>query len=601
MNPQEIANKYGATFVPKRTIPGQATADKYGAVFTPTIPVEVNPIADKGIPLINRAGMFAGGLGQSFVNHPIIQGIGQDYANAIPNFLEAAGSSKQNNVTSQAAEGTLRATASGINTVFSPISRTVSYLADELSNNKALQKSLANPETGGLIYPILDAFGKAHNALNELQKTNPEVARDTTDALNIVLAATGEKPVTGAASKTGEVLAQGAKGVSNLTQGAKETLGGLKETAKTAIENKIIQSTANDWERIGGDYVKTHKLLAQEEARSGAPSSVQDTPTFLAEQGIAPKSFIDGFKNKYDIAKIEETATKLTTESVKPFEDALDAQLKVVQQSQPLVTHAEIRNQVLNTIDNVKSITEGDRVLMRNAANKELIALQNKYPKGIPLDILNRLKGTYWSKTKFDITRPLQPQVNYNIGSAMKDLIETKAGDANVTELNGLLGNYYKSAKFLRGLEGKVPKLSIGEKIGRGVVKAGLVAGGEAVFGLSGGLGGYFLAKSVSHILENASNPLKGLILENLQKTNPKAYTEAVKWLGEQEAQRLSRKLLPPPNPLGSEKNPIITPAPTTFEAPAQQSKTTSTNPKTGTQYVRNLKTGKMEIINKKK
>jgi hypothetical protein len=57
---------------------------------------------------------------------------------------------------------------------------------------------------------------------------------------------------------------------------------------------------------------------------------------------------------------------------------------------------------------------------------------------------------------------------------------------------------------------------------------------------------------------------------------------------------------LPAPRPLGSVDNPIITPAPTTFEAQAQKATRTSTN-KTGDVYQKDLKTGKTTIIPKKK
>ena len=474
--------------------------------------------------------------------------------------------------------GVLNQLAGGLETVFSPITATFNTITGNKFSELFTKIGESVSQGEGLV-------GEANKFLTDIpayQKfamDNPHAEEVFSNLLTIGTSIAG-------GNKKPEIINAFESSLISAERVFKETstiVEKAKDATKAKIEPRIISSTIDDWNRVGGDYVRTEKLLAQEEARlsnTKTPKSAQDAPTFLAEHGVSPKSLI-GENGKFDTADL---SSKLTTESVKPFETALTEQLKVVQQGQPLVQIAEVKSQAIKNIDSITNITEGDRVIMKNALNKEMIALQNKYPKGIPLDELNVQKGNYWRNTKFDSARPLQPQVNYNIGSSMKDLIEIKAGDANVIELNGILGNYYKTAKFLNGLNGRVPKLTAGQKVGRAFTKAVSVVLGSSLLGIEGGVGGFLLSKTISNILENASNPLRSYILNNLKKTNPKAYTEAIKWLGEKEAERLSRLALPAGSPQGTVNNPIVTPVTDASKVEIIPAKKTfpTQNPKTG-------------------
>lgn len=446
-------------------------------------------------------------------------------------------------------KGVLNEAAGGIRLAFSPIEwatkmvakipgvsdivgkteEGINYVADKISNNKTLQDFVMN---------------------------NPDAEEVAGNLITIGGALVGGK-------KSAEIR----EGLAPITDVVKDT---VVKPVRTALENKYIKNTVDDWERIGGDYVKTDKLLNLEE-KTG-----KDTPTFLAQMGINPKELIGEGK----FIKAGEVADKLTKESVRPFEDILTQQLKVAQQGQPLVNVGELHSRVIGKINAIKGITEGDRATMVAAATREMRLLYNKYPKGIPLDVLNEIKGTYWRNTKFDMMKPLQPQVNYNIGSTIKDVIEQKVPDANIQDLNSLLGDYYSAGKFLRGIQDRVPKLTARQKVGRGIVKAAATLGGESLFGIKGGIAGFLLGKSISHLLENASNPLKEWILANLDKTNPKVYEQAIKWLGEQERARNARLMLPSAGeslaPEGKQGKPIPRvinvkgESKTTYEAPSQ-------------------------------
>lgn len=553
MDFSNLANQYGATFTPVNPSNSNdlnSIASKYGATFTPTPAPVSRPDRYIGSPL-------------DILLHPIqtLQDTGSQIAGA---FNSGVNQIKGAFTNSQAGRNPIETGAqlgAGlINTALSPLA------------------------------PITKPIGDVTNAIVDKVSDVPAVQQF-------------------ANSKAGEVASRVADLTGNLSTIAGVAAGGpelskevptIVDSAKTNFVNRTVENTVNDWNRIGGDYVKTTKLLDGEQARlsnTNSPTSLQDTPTFLAEHGISPQSLIEN--GKFHTSEI---ADKLTNETIKPFEDTLTKQLKVAQYGQPLTQISELRNPLIKSIESTKGITPDITENLVNIAENKLGALERKYPNGIPLDQLNIEKGNFWKGTKFDITKPLDPQVNYQIGTAMKDLIESKAGDANVKELNGVLGNYYKAAKFLNGLENRVPKLTTGQKIFRGVVKATTTGIGEKLFGLTGGVGGFLLGKSVSHLLENVSNPVRGYILNHLKTADPAAYTKAVQWLGEKEAQRLTTPALPAPTAEtlpGGAKNPIKPTAPTTYEKQPNIVNRTSVNPKTGTQYVKDLKTGKTKVINR--
>jgi hypothetical protein len=430
-------------------------------------------------------------------------------------------------------KGVLNEAAGGLRAAFSPVEwatkqvakipgisdalggadKAVNFLADKISNNPKLQ---------------------------EFVEKNPDAEEVASNLITIGSSLIGAKESPEIKSAISPITEPIANAVSDR----------ITTPIRTSLENKYINSTIEDWNRIGGDYVKTDKLLQQGE-RVG-----KDTPKFLSQMGINPNELIEGGK----FSKVNEVADKLTSESVKPYEKILTKELEVAQQAQPLTDVGELHSQIVKKIQSIPNITPGDAEEMISQATSEMRALQRKYPNGIPLDKINIEKGNYWRNTKFDLIKPLKGQVNYNIGSALKEFIESKVPDTNIRELNSLLGDYYAAGKFLRSLDGKTAKLTAGQKITRGVVKGLATVGGEKLFGFQGGVAGFLLGKSISHVLESASNPLKSWILSNLSKADPAIYKQAIDWLGKQEEARLARLMLPEAAPLGSDKNPIITP-----------------------------------------
>jgi len=290
------------------------------------------------------------------------------------------------------------------------------------------------------------------------------------------------------------------------------------------LESKYIAQNTNDWARVGSDYVRSGGVLAKE-GKFG-----KDSPKFLGELGISPNRLIENGK-----FQTEDIATELSTTAVKDFDNTLTDMLKASQFSnkKPDLTRMEVN--AVSKIKDIKNITEAQRLQIAENIKQEFSALKGKYGESITLPSLNEQKGNYWANTKFDATKPFQSDVNYIIGSTMRQTIEDTVQDAPVRELNQLLGNYYSAAKFLRSINNRVPKQTALQKVGGTVSRAIGTGVGGAMGGTGGAISGYLFGKTLADVLNKASNPVKSAVLSNLEKTNPQAFEEALKYLGHQQ------------------------------------------------------------------
>lgn len=290
------------------------------------------------------------------------------------------------------------------------------------------------------------------------------------------------------------------------------------------LESKYIAQNTDDWARVGSDYVRSGGVLAKE-GKFG-----KDSPKFLGELGISPNRLIENGK-----FQTEDIATELSTTAVKDFDNTLTDMLKASQFSnkKPDLTRMEVN--AISKIKDIKNITEAQRLQIAKNIKQEFSALKGKYGESITLPSLNEQKGNYWANTKFDATKPFQSDVNYIIGSTMRQTIEDTVQDAPVRELNQLLGNYYSAAKFLRSINNRVPKQTALQKVGGTVSRAIGTGVGGAMGGTGGAISGYLFGKTLADVLNKASNPVKAAVLDNLEKTNPQAFDEALKYLGHQQ------------------------------------------------------------------
>lgn len=321
-------------------------------------PWETNPDASQSPmsqqPQLNVTGQNPSGSSDSGIVGKILDGIGSDYASAIPNFLKAAGSGQSqasdigdygkpigegNAAIRNVGEGALAATSSGLNTVFSPITRTVQELASHLSNNKTVQDFLASDQAKGSLFgKVLDLVGQTQNAISDFQTKNPELATNIGNALNVGSAAIGGEAEGGlneglstAVSKTGDVIESGANaaikpvadyisgGANKISDALQEQSLKLTPTQKATLGNKLtdVKNYLSD-NNITGDPETRYKAI--EEKYNESESTLQDFLTNKAKDVVVDKNqLIDQFnsiKNDYKLDRDSGAINKQIDEAI---------------------------------------------------------------------------------------------------------------------------------------------------------------------------------------------------------------------------------------------------------------------------------------------
>ena len=284
------------------------------------------------------------------------------------------------------------------------------------------------------------------------------------------------------------------------------------------LEDKYVKQVSDEWQtQIPG---KTKAQKATILAQRGGKKPID----ILSKSGISVNDVTT--QGKFDATKQDQMSQVLRS-AVHPLEKALNNLLTVVQRSTPKIPISDIRGAVINNIENNSGrATVGDVEDMILSANKEIDALEGKYGKNISLPQLNSEKSKYWSNTKFQLQRPLQGQVNYQIGSAVKTIINKSLSNVDedsaklVKELNDTLGNYYEASKFLDSFTGNVSRRFLDRATG-GVLRGGAAYLGSRIAGFGGGMAGYLASRALVSAVDDLSNPLKEFVLRNMTIDSP--------------------------------------------------------------------------------
>lgn len=238
------------------TLPGasvQAPTPKGGAVpfnYVPNkpIPAPVAPAAPEApaTPLFSSKGPIPG-LPSVDLTKPIVDTVkntADTYHNAVKDLLDNAGKNDEStskNPIVRTGENALGATASGINTVFAPITGAVKALSDSIANDPTVQHITQNPVLG----KILDVFGAGSDKLNSWAEAHPEAARNLSNLLTVGLTAAGGE--TKAAEAPVGTVADVKNAVVDAAKSTKEIPGAIKEAIPhpiEAIQNKLSADNA---------------------------------------------------------------------------------------------------------------------------------------------------------------------------------------------------------------------------------------------------------------------------------------------------------------------------------------------------------------------
>lgn len=462
-----------------------------------------------------------------------------------------------------------------------------------------IQKSANNPND-----PIMNA----QDVLTKAAQAYPVLAKALTDAFTVATTAIGGVKAPEALDQLGTGVSKDLSTISDTASTVSNKVSDVAGTVKNKVSSMLpeakppVDTTAIKLKGVANDWQKptTINKPAFNNAR-GVLAKSPETPQFLAEQKMNPFSHVeDGKYLTTDSAQaLRDTAGKMSSDTLRPS-------LQMADYNTPKTPVEDLTTPALSNSKSSYGLTAGNSKAVQANINSELSALSEKYPKGMSLTDMHDEKITYADPNNSGYSPVKDPSVtnkaiaNRAISSALGDTLESKAPQGvGVHDFNAYLSKYYKAADYLDSLNGKTAPVSVGQTIARGVARFGGAAiGGKLGGGVVTEFAGYQIGKALEHAVENLTNPMRESFLQNLKITNPEAFSSVEKYIGKQSADQATRLRLGAGTPLGTEKNPIIPAAPTTFEKPALESKTTSVNPKTGTQYVRDLNTGEKQIIN---
>lgn len=465
-----------------------------------------------------------------------------------------------------AAEGAVKFGAGAVNAVFSPIAPLTKPIGEGIGKVSDLLGSI----------PAVQRFAQSNAG-----KTTARVADDVNNISTIAGAVAGTKGAPEVAAKVGEVAdkvgtaagnvadkvsAAAGNGADKVTAAASDAKNAATDAASTYYKEQSI----NDWTKPAETPKPAYSKAAQVFRNAATQGhNIADT---LVNNGI---KLADNIQN--GVYATKDAADLLRADTGRLSGDLLRPSLETANYSTPKISIEDILRNAKSTIAADSESTLGDKASLANKVNAETALLKEKYPDGLSLTDLHDNKITYSKNAGHNPLGTqadnLSAKANDALSTAFKNTLERSAPpDVPVKELNAELSKRYQAASYLEALNGKTVPKGIMSKIAQTTAKIAGAVGGESLGGgLLGGVGGYHLGGMVEKFIENMTNPVKAHFLNNLELTNPDAFSRIKQYLGDSEVEKMMRPQLPAPTPLGTERNPIITPSPTTYESPAQQ------------------------------
>lgn len=403
---------------------------------------------------------------------------------------------------------------------------------------------LANPEKKDLI----DLYQES----SDTTKANIKAVTDVgSAALDVAGGIVGKK----AATKAGEKLVS--KG---LEFKVASDLGDFNpKIIKNKIMDKTIDKVEAKYQELAGSTLSGTRKLAKGEKvteMKNAAGTVGKTPErTLAEDGILPKSENGKLSTR---PQAEEYRT-----SIEPLQEINKDAIRSVSTKVPQINLNEERKIALSMANSSENVNKGLAGGLTKEINAEYDNLIENLGENIDLNRLNEIKSARMSQVKFDSTRPLKGDADYIIGKTAQKTIEdvtTKAGYGEVAQLNRHIGDKLEAAKFLEGLDGRAVK---GNRLTRLAISMTAASMGSSIpTSVAMAFGADYVARLM--IGASVAGPVKRLIMARLEKTDPKAFQVAVKWLKDQGVMKDVQLALPPRSAVGTvpAKNGVIKVAP---------------------------------------
>lgn len=409
----------------------------------------------------------------------------------------------------------------------------VSQLLDHVTKNLSDQQAAADPNSPGQ---------KIVSFISQLIQDHPEIAKDLGAGANIAAAEGGFESLT----KAGEKLPGTVNSIKNAGSNIVDAASTAKNSINESLQSKFTNDAIDEWKKPSTIAKPSYGKAA--DIVENAAKNGHDIPKTLVNNGIKLSDNVEG--GNYATS---DTAEKIRTDAGKTSRELLRPSLQMADYTTPKTSVDDILKKTISDIKGSKGITPGDIEAQIQKATTEADALKRKFPDGMSLTDMHDNKINYASNGKYspigDINANNTAAVNRSFGRTLGGLVESNAPEGiPVKEFNAELQKQYQAADYLDALNGKKVPVSLGSKIANSAGKiAGAAVGSSVGGGVLGGVGGYHIGGMVENLLESMPNPIKGHFLDNLERTNPEAFTAVKNFIGDEKVAQLQRRMLPAP------------------------------------------------------
>lgn len=464
------------------------------------------------------------------------------------------------------------------------------------------EEATANEATGQLIrggtkevaQPLITRIGK--------QIATGGAIGSTGGAINAVSQGQGMGGIATSAL-TGAITGGTLGGASELAAtGLTKSLGLIRDSIQgTPEEQSVAQSALQEQEKtkVANDWVQPTTI--NKSAYNGARAVLEkdpEIPNTLVNLGANPFAHIENgiYDTESSAQAIRDNMGAKSSELLRPALKAADA-------STPLTPVSDVLKSAINYVQNSNNITPDDSETIISQLENKSQALGRKYPDGMKLTDLMNEKISYDKNAGYN---PIKSNADNNsaianraFGDGARTMLETNASsDIGVKDFNEELAKSYRAADYLDALHGKKAPVSLSQSAVRYISKiagakaAGLIGGGDLVSEFIG----YHVGGALERLVEDMTNPMRDAFLEDVKsKTSSEAFQKVQDYIDSIQEKANNSIKLPADN-----ENPTINLGPRdTIEAPAGKVTNTNFNRKTGISYVKDLKTGKVRIIQK--
>lgn len=505
------------------------------------------------------------------------------------------------NIVKGVAKAGLRTAGDVAQAVFAPITTALSMAVGQFAHDNPQLAAAYNDVIGKISdvvsnSKVVQSFAVAH----------PNAGADFQRALALAPAG-DESDVNQAATdaKTGVSKAI-SSAVNDTVQKGTDVVNAINDSMTTTPEEKAAAQTAQQTQeraKVVSDWTKpTIDPSASFDKARFVLNKDPEIPNTLVNLGANPIASIeDGKYNTADTAQsIRDNMGQKSAELLRPALQAADA-------STPPIEANDILAPALSSIENQPGLTPTMLKAIRAKVGSMISDIGEEYGGQLSLtdqldEKINHDANAGYNPTKSDADN-ITAVSNRAVANGLRTTLEENApAGVDVKNFNAELAKNYRAADYLDALHGKKAPVSLVQSAVRYISKiagartAGLIGGGDLVSELVG----YKVGGALEKLVENMTNPMRDAFLKDIKsKTSLEAFTKVQNYINSVKESATNIVKLPEGQPLGSVKNPIIVGPKSTSEAPAAQSNSTSINPKTGIQYVRDLKTGKVRIIQK--